>query len=148
MRKTPLRHGLECTGCGACAARCPKQAVEMATDGEGFIKTRIDPARCVDCGICERVCPVNNPRYDNDEPVCHAMAARDDVRMGSSSGGIFPLLAEDVIEDGASSLARHGRMTSRCVPSKRRPSRSLSLSLDRSTRNAIRQARSPRLPHA
>lgn len=92
--------GLFCTGCGACASVCPKSAIRMGTDDEGFIKARIDRGLCVGCGVCEAACPVINPRYDNDEPQCRAMAATDEERMESSSGAIFPLLAKSVLADG------------------------------------------------
>lgn len=45
-----------CCGCGACAAVCPRGAVEMVADDEGFLFPEVDEAVCVRCLICEGVC--------------------------------------------------------------------------------------------
>lgn len=90
-----------CTGCGACAAKCLSKAVVMSFDNEGFMRPAIDNALCTGCGLCKSVCPVINPRFDNNEQaICKAAMAAADERMQSSSGGIFPLLAKSVIADG------------------------------------------------
>lgn len=99
MEKVLLDNGFFCTGCGACASVCPVSAISMEHDDEGFIKARIDHDACVKCGKCESTCPVMHPDYSNDEPVCHAMAATDDERELSSSGGIFPVLAKSVLAE-------------------------------------------------
>jgi len=44
-----------CCGCEACAYRCPKACIAMERDEEGFLYPRIDTARCIDCGLCEKV---------------------------------------------------------------------------------------------
>ena len=49
-----------CTGCSACANACPKDAIRMTPDPEGFLYPSIDASLCVDCHICEKVCPVKN----------------------------------------------------------------------------------------
>ena len=48
----------ECCGCGACAAVCPKGAIEMTADEEGFAYPQVDEEKCIQCGLCERVCPM------------------------------------------------------------------------------------------
>lgn len=45
-----------CCGCGACAAICPKGAIAMVVDSEGFLYPKVDDAACVRCYACERVC--------------------------------------------------------------------------------------------
>ena len=45
-----------CCGCGACAAVCPKAAIEMVADDEGFLFPEVNETECVGCLICERVC--------------------------------------------------------------------------------------------
>ncbi len=90
-----------CCGCGACAAVCPRDAISMVRDREGFDYPQVDAGLCVECGRCQTVCPVKNPGGES----CHntylgARAKADAVRFGSSSGGMFPLLAGPVLERG------------------------------------------------
>lgn len=91
----------QCCGCSACAQRCPKQCISMQMDNEGFLYPQVDISKCVDCHLCEKVCPVIN-QYDTRTPlkVYAAKNSDDEVRRLSSSGGIFTLLAEQTIKDG------------------------------------------------
>jgi len=89
----------QCTGCGACYNKCPKDAIKMKYDSEGFLFPMINEAICIDCGLCLKSCPVNNPEYKNEsEPECFAMWADDEIRAKSSSGGMFTVLAKYVLE--------------------------------------------------
>ena len=90
-----------CCGCTACAQRCPKQCITMQTDEEGFLYPQVNMDVCIDCGLCEKVCPELNV-CTNDEPVKAFVAKNDDkaVRLSSSSGGVFTLLATEAIEAG------------------------------------------------
>lgn len=90
-----------CCGCAACVQRCPKQCITMQEDEEGFLYPQVNMDVCVDCGLCEKVCPELNIST-NDEPVKAFAAKNDDkaVRLSSSSGGVFTLLATKVIEAG------------------------------------------------
>ena len=90
-----------CCGCEACRNACPRQCITMAADSEGFVYPEVDAAACVDCGLCETVCPVLHPG-DKRLPVA-VYAARnsdDSVRLGSSSGGVFTWLAERIVDQG------------------------------------------------
>lgn len=92
-----------CTGCGVCAAVCPRGAVQMETDAEGFWYPKVRRALCTDCGACKRVCPLTQEPARPSERVCFgAGAAAAEVRRLGSSGGIFPLLAARVLQDGGS----------------------------------------------
>ena len=46
-----------CTGCGACFNICPKKAITMEKNSEGFLEPVIDKSKCVNCGLCKKVCP-------------------------------------------------------------------------------------------
>ncbi len=90
-----------CTGCGACAASCPLNCIEMRTDPEGFRYPLIDVACCVSCRKCESVCPVLNKQILKGEPQAYGVKHIDEnIRKGSSSGGVFPALASFVLTNG------------------------------------------------
>jgi len=85
----------DCVGCGACANRCPKQCIAMKEDSEGFVYPNIDKEMCINCGLCERVCPVINlPKHREVQSVYACYNKDEKVRMNSSSGGCFSLLAD------------------------------------------------------
>lgn len=90
-----------CCGCNACAQRCPKQCIRMQADNEGFLYPIVDTALCIDCGLCEKVCPVINQSEPRKPQKVYAAYNKDEnIRMQSSSGGIFTLLAEETIKKG------------------------------------------------
>ena len=90
-----------CTGCSACRAVCPRDAIGMTPDAEGFLRPEIDPGRCVRCGLCERACPVLRPGGERFPKRVLAMRAKDDsLRRRSSSGGVFSLLARRTLSRG------------------------------------------------
>ena len=90
-----------CCGCGACYNKCPCSAIEMVFDEEGFLYPKVDGAKCINCGLCQKVCPSMNGRYKNKiEPKVYATWAADSIRKVSSSGGMFTLLAELILEQG------------------------------------------------
>ncbi len=73
----------------------------MSEDGEGFLYPEYDGAKCVDCHLCEKVCPVLNQGRERKPLKVYAAINKDDeIRRQSSSGGIFTLLAEQVIDEG------------------------------------------------
>lgn len=91
----------KCCGCTACVQRCPKQCIVMHEDKEGFLYPKVDTAKCIDCGLCEKVCPVLNVADDRlPQKVLVAKNKNEQIRKTSSSGGIFTILAEQVINDG------------------------------------------------
>ena len=92
----------KCTGCGACFNICPVKAISMQENKEGFLYPVIDSEKCTNCGLCAKVCPVLNERKSKNlsKPKCYAVMANDEVRAKSSSGGIFTLLADYVLDKG------------------------------------------------
>lgn len=90
-----------CCGCEACVQICPRSCITFKEDNEGFRYPLVDRDACIECGQCEAVCPVLHPR-ESIKPlkVYAAINRNDEVRANSSSGGVFTLLAEEVIAAG------------------------------------------------
>lgn len=92
---------IECCGCEACAAVCPKHCISMEEDSEGFLYPKVDVSLCVNCGMCEKVCPVCNKAEREDVQYAYIMQHKDrKLRIKSSSGGAFSALANYVIDNG------------------------------------------------
>ena len=90
-----------CSGCGACEDVCPVHAISIRRDEFGFLRPKVDENLCVNCGLCAKRCTVLNPRYRNIErPACYAVMADEATRKVSSSGGMFTLAAEYVLQQG------------------------------------------------
>lgn len=89
-----------CCGCSACVQRCPKLCIQLKEDSEGFLYPEVDQSLCIDCGLCEKVCPflhVDTPVQVLD---VWAVKNRDESeRLRSSSGGVFIALAKEVIRE-------------------------------------------------
>lgn len=98
MPNLPITLG--CTGCGACAQSCTKQAIQIVEDREGFFVPQVDFAKCTDCGLCERRCHVLNHLEQNlSRQKTYAVINYED-RKKSSSGGAFSMFARYVLEKG------------------------------------------------
>lgn len=96
-----ITDAFKCSGCYACASICPQKCIYMVTDSEGFLYPQINSSLCTDCKMCERVCPIINAPNKNDIPSSFAAINKnDEIRTQSSSGGIFTLLAEKILEEG------------------------------------------------
>lgn len=88
----------KCSGCHACMSVCPKSAIEMKSDDEGFLYPFVDKEKCVDCGLCEKACQAINPIVSTRNPKAYACYNTDeDIRIQSSSGGIFTAIAKWII---------------------------------------------------
>lgn len=91
-----------CCGCTACMSVCPKNAISMTADSEGFLYPTIDETKCIDCGACKRVCAFHD-KYKTpnlmDEIEIYAAKHKDiDERLTSRSGGVFMALSEYVLQ--------------------------------------------------
>ena len=73
----------------------------MTEDHEGFLYPEGDSTVCIDCGMCEKVCLVINPNEPREPLAVYAAKnTNEKIRLKSSSGGIFTLLAEQIISEG------------------------------------------------
>lgn len=95
----------KCCGCGSCAQICNAGCIRMEADAEGFLYPSVDKEKCVNCKACEKVCPITHNNGDDatDGVSPYAIGGWNedkDVRQDSSSGGVFSLLAEAVLDAG------------------------------------------------
>lgn len=92
----------QCSGCTACMAVCPRDAITMKPDVLGFKYPHVNEDLCVECGLCEKTCPYDAVPYSDIAPLkLYAARNRDEgVRMGSSSGAVFPVAAFNMLEQG------------------------------------------------
>lgn len=93
----------KCSGCHACVNICPENCIQMITDEEGFWYPRVDKEKCIECDLCEKICPIIHkwqPDYTRTTTAMAAMNLNEEIRLKSSSGGIFSLIAEEIINQG------------------------------------------------
>lgn len=97
----------KCCGCTACMAVCPYDAILMKEDRLGFPYPVVDTDRCVDCGLCEKVCAFKEDSHLRQPLSCDIKVSVNAVRhrnvevVGrSQSGGAFTALSDAVLEEG------------------------------------------------
>lgn len=96
-----LQEKKDCCGCFACLQKCPKHCISLEEDDEGFLYPKVDIGKCIDCRLCEKVCPVVNRGIAHTPLKVYAAKNKNrEKRELSSSGGLFIALAERVIADG------------------------------------------------
>lgn len=80
----------DCCGCSACYTVCPKHCIQMLADREGFKYPQVNTFLCINCGLCEKVCPLLHP-FPQRKPLKILAAVNKDsvIREKSSSGGLF-----------------------------------------------------------
>lgn len=99
-----LADNFKCTGCLACIGACTKGALTSCYNEEGHLFYKIDATLCVECGLCEKTCPVvsgfkyGNNKLTDSQPFA-AWCKDEGLRAHSSSGGIFAGLAQFVVEE-------------------------------------------------
>ena len=91
----------DCTGCLACMNICPKEAISISFDKDGLMLPSIDRDKCVDCGMCAKTCPVNNPVEKKKPLKTYAAWNLDDEKHRiSSSGGLARAMYDYAIDNG------------------------------------------------
>lgn len=91
----------QCCGCSACANMCPKNAITMVEDSEGFLYPEINYDLCINCGACKSVCSFNDnyktPELQENIGIYGIKHKSMDERMSSRSGGVFVAIAEYIL---------------------------------------------------
>ena len=91
----------ECCGCTACLHVCPVGCITMQEDEEGFLYPIIEKENCIHCHKCQKVCPVRNADSVNVKTETFVGYSKDEeIRKQSSSGGIFSVIAEWILQQG------------------------------------------------
>ena len=95
-----IKEKSKCCGCHACYNVCPARAIEMVKDENGFDYPKINRQKCLECNLCENVCPVLNKISIDNHPISYACYNKnEEIRLNSSSGGVFSLLAEYIMSE-------------------------------------------------
>ena len=93
----------DCCGCSVCQDVCPKSAIKMQADQEGFEYPFVDEMKCIDCGLCLKKCPteINNLKkaYDVLKTMCGRYTDIEKLKT-VSSGGLCNAVAENIIKSG------------------------------------------------
>lgn len=94
-----LKSSKDCSGCTACAAGCPVDAIRMKEDMEGFMIPSVDEDKCIECSSCLKICPENvHPSISEERKTAYAFQNKDEMILShSSSGAFFPAIAEYIL---------------------------------------------------
>lgn len=91
----------KCTACGACIQVCPKTCISWQEGEFGFLYPHVNKAECIDCHLCERVCPIDKMALTPDRQHFYAAVNQDqNILLKSTSGGAFSALAGYVLAKG------------------------------------------------
>ncbi len=91
-----------CYGCRNCENICPKEAIKITENNEGFLMPIIDKDKCINCGLCDKICPYLNFKNNTDlkKKIWYSCYWNDiKGRNESTSGGIFPVLAKYFLDN-------------------------------------------------
>ena len=92
----------QCCGCSACVQKCPKNAISLKEDEEGFFYPIVNKEKCINCGLCKKVCPFINYEVEQKENYPKAYAVKNKINkdiLNSSSGGVFIAIAKYIIKE-------------------------------------------------
>lgn len=99
-----INNPADCCGCTACASICAHDAITMKPDALGFLYPEVDKDKCVDCGLCEKVCAFND-HYDTslnlEKPLAYGARHKDMNEVETSrSGAAFIAISDYILEQG------------------------------------------------
>lgn len=100
-----IKNKVDCCGCNACGDICPTRAIDFHTDNEGFWYPKVNLDKCINCGLCEKTCPIIHAdelkKNDFPRPECYAAENKNlEVVFDSTSGGLFSAFADRMYRDG------------------------------------------------
>lgn len=103
-----IKNPADCCGCTACASICAHDAITMKPDALGFLYPEVDKEKCVDCGLCEKVCAFND-HYDTslnlERPLAYGARHKDMNEVETSrSGAAFIAISDYILEQGGCCL--------------------------------------------
>lgn len=92
---------IKCCGCGACVDKCPTHSIQLKQDEKGFLYPSIEQKACIDCGLCQKTCPMLNDMVLHKTMNAYAVSANNrELSRKSSSGGVFATLATYILSKG------------------------------------------------
>ena len=92
----------KCCGCHSCYNICPKKAITMVKDSEGFLYPKVSENMCINCGKCIQSCPgIKIPDMNTFDKAYACYAKREEEHLSSSSGGFFAVLAREILKENA-----------------------------------------------
>lgn len=121
-----IKNPADCCGCTACASICNHDAITMKPDALGFLYPEVDKEKCVDCGLCEKVCAFND-HYDTslniDKPLAYGARHKDMNEVETSrSGAAFIAISDYILEQGGvvygAGYTDHFRVVHKCATTK------------------------------
>ena len=91
----------KCYGCEACVQICPKDALVMKEDDEGFRYPLLDKERCIECNLCRQVCPYENmpKRYSSNKYTFGGYIKDEQIKFESTSGGAFSAIVDTFCDE-------------------------------------------------
>lgn len=95
-----IKNKEDCTGCYSCENICPVDAISMEIDEEGFWYPKVQEYKCIDCDLCGKSCPIINKKNNISTKKAYGCFNKDDdIRLKSSSGGMFTAIANEIIKN-------------------------------------------------
>lgn len=87
-----------CTGCFACSNACPVSAITLPENDEGFYFPKVDYRKCIQCGLCDMVCPqIKEHEHNRMQKAWYGKSVNHEIQKASSSGGLFSTLSHKIL---------------------------------------------------